>query len=69
MADYIDIMNGFVVGAAVAVGIEVGATIVSPDLYFSQVLMLMVVFGAIFGFVFHIYKMAFSGVRPPFRRS
>jgi hypothetical protein len=62
-------MNGFAVGAAVAVGIEVGATHVSPELYFSQVLMLMLFYGAIFGFVFHIYKMAFSGVRPPFRRS
>ncbi len=68
MADNIDVMNGFVVGAAVAIGIEIGATIVSPELELSQVLMLMVFLGATFGFVFHLYKMAFSGVRPPFRR-
>ncbi|MGA2285932.1 MAG: hypothetical protein ABSG55_06660 [Dehalococcoidia bacterium] len=61
-------MNGFGVGAAVAIGIEIGATHVSPEFNFSQVLMLMVFFGAIFGFVFHLYKMAFSGSRLPFRR-
>lgn len=60
-------MNGLWVGTAVAVGIEIGATIVSPDLYFSQVLMLMVLYGAIFGFVFHLWQVALSDVHPPFR--
>jgi hypothetical protein len=67
-ADNIDVMNGFYVGAAVAVGIEIGSTIVSPELELSQVLMLMLVIGAIIGFVFHLYKMAFSGTRLPFGR-
>jgi len=67
-ADNISVMNGFHVGAAVAIGIEIGATIVSPELELSQVLMLMVFIGAVIGFVFHLYKMAFSGTRLPFGR-
>jgi hypothetical protein len=63
-----NVMNGFYVGTAAAIGIEIGSTIVSPELELSQVLMLMVFYGAIFGFVFHLYKMAFSGSRLPFRR-
>jgi hypothetical protein len=61
-------MNGLGVGTAVAVGIEIGARIISPELYFSQVLMIMVLYGAIFGYIFHIYKMALSRVHPPFHR-
>ena len=56
-------MNGFGVGAAVAVGIEIGATIVSPELEFSQVAMLMLVYGMFIGYYFAIWKIALSGVR------
>lgn len=62
-------MNGFGVGAAVAIGIEIGATRVSPELGFSDVLMLMFLFGAIIGYIFQLWRMALTGARPPFRRS
>jgi hypothetical protein len=55
-------MNGFGVGAAVAVGIEIGATIVSPELELIQVLMLMTVYGLFIGYIFAIWRMALSGV-------
>ena len=61
-------MNGIGVGTAVAIGIEVSSAIFTPDLVFYQVAILMVLFGAIFGFIFQIYKIAFSNVRPPFGR-
>jgi len=56
-------MNGFGVGAAVAIGIEIGATIVSPQLELVQVLMLMTVYGLFIGYIFAIWRMALSGVR------
>lgn len=56
-------MNGFGVGAAIAVGIEIGARIVSPELEFSQVLKLMVVYGAFIGYYFAIWQIALDGVR------
>jgi len=55
-------MNGFGVGAAVAIGIEIGATRVSPELGFAPVVMLMVVYGAFSGYIFQIWKMALEGV-------
>jgi hypothetical protein len=58
-------MNGFGVGAAVAVGIEIGATIVSPDLDFVYVLMLMLLYGMFTGYIFAIWRIALSGVRLP----
>jgi hypothetical protein len=55
-------MNGFGVGAAIAIGIEIGATIVSPELELIQVLMLMTVYGLFAGYIFAIWRMALSGV-------
>ena len=55
-------MNGFGVGAAIAVGVEIGAMIVSPELEFSYVLMLMVLYGAFIGYMFAIWRIALNGV-------
>ncbi|HUS82483.1 MAG TPA: hypothetical protein VM013_04405 [Dehalococcoidia bacterium] len=55
-------MNGFGVGAAIAVGVEIGATIVSPELDLNYVLMLMVLYGAFIGYIFAIWKIALKGV-------
>jgi hypothetical protein len=56
-------MNGFGVGAATAVGIEIGATIVSPELDLNLVLMLMLLYGGIIGYAFAIWKIALKGAR------
>jgi hypothetical protein len=58
-------MNGFGVGAAIAIGIEIGARIVSPELELIQVLMLMTVYGLFIGYIFAIWRMALSGVHLP----
>jgi len=55
-------MNGFGVGAAIAIGIEIGATIVSPELELIQVLMLMTVYGLFAGYIFAIWRMALNGI-------
>jgi len=55
-------MNGFGVGAAAAVGFEIGARIVSPELDLNRLLMLMVVYGAFIGYIFEIWRIALTGV-------
>ena len=55
-------MSGFGVGAAVAVGIEIGATIVDPDLNFNYTLMLMLIYGGIIGYIFAVWRIALNGV-------
>jgi len=55
-------MNGFGVGAAIAVGVEIGATIVSPELELSYVLMIMILYGAFIGYVFQVWRIALNGV-------
>jgi len=55
-------MNGFGVGAAVAIGVEIGATIVEPNLDLNYVLMFMIVYGAFIGYIFQVWRMALTGV-------
>jgi hypothetical protein len=50
------------VGAAIGVGFEIGATIVSPEVELNHVLMLMVVYGAFIGYIFEIWRIALNGV-------
>ena len=61
-------MNGFGVGLSVALGTGIGARLAVPDLHISQVLICMLVYGLIFGYIFHLYKWALRGVDLPFRR-
>jgi hypothetical protein len=61
-------MTSINVGLSVALGSGLGTIFAVPDVYISQVLMIMFVYGSIIGFVFHIYQMALSGVRLPFNR-
>jgi hypothetical protein len=61
-------MNGFGVGLSVALGTGIGASLGAPDLHISQVLACMLVYGMIFGFIFHLYQWALRGVHLPFRR-
>ena len=39
-----------------------------PDLYPGELLISMLVYGMIFGYIFHLYQWALRGVRLPFRR-
>ena len=55
-------MNGFGVGAAIAVGVEIGAMIVSPEMEFNHLLMLMVLYGAFAGYIFQVWRIALNGV-------
>ena len=55
-------MNGFGVGAAIAIGIEIGATRVSPELSFTYVAMLMLVYGMFIGYIFQVWQMALNGI-------
>ena len=58
-------MNGFGVGAAVAVGIEIGTRIICPEANLTYVLMMMVLYGAFIGYVFEIWRIALKGARLP----
>ncbi len=61
-------MNGFGVGLSVALGTGIGARLAVPDAHIAQVLACMLVYGMIFGFIFHLYQWALRGVHLPFRR-
>jgi hypothetical protein len=61
-------MNGFGVGLSVALGTGIGARLAVPDLYPGELLIGMLVWGMIFGYIFHLYQWALRGVRLPFRR-
>ena len=56
-------MNAFGVGAALAVGVEISATIASPELDFTYAAMLMVVYGMFIGYIFQVWSMALHGIR------
>ena len=61
-------MNGFGVGLSVALGAGIGASLAVPDLYPASLLMGMLGWGMISGFIFHIYQMALQGAHLPFGR-
>jgi hypothetical protein len=61
-------MNGFGVGLSVALGTGIGARLALPDFCPGNLLIIMLVFGMIFGFIFHLYQWALRGVHLPFRR-
>jgi hypothetical protein len=67
-ADSQDRMNGFGVGLSVALGAGIGARLALPDVYPDVLLMGMVGWGLISGFIFHLYQVALRGVRLPFGR-
>jgi len=66
-ADNQSALNGFGVGLSVALGTGIGARLASPDVYPGELLACMLVYGMIFGFIFHLYQWALRGVRLPFR--
>ena len=61
-------LNGFGVGLSVALGTGIGARLAVPDGLIEPVLASMLVYGMIFGFIFHLYQWALRGVHLPFRR-
>jgi len=61
-------MNGLGVGLSVALGTGIGATFTVPDAEISEILACMLVYGMIFGFIFHLYQWALRGAHLPFRR-
>ena len=61
-------MNGFGVGLSVALGTGIGARLALPDVYPVELLTSSLVWGMIFGFIFHLYQWALRGVHLPFRR-
>ena len=61
-------MNGFGVGLSVALGAGIGAWLALPGVYPGDLLMGMLGWGVIFGFIFHLYQLALHGAHLPFRR-
>ena len=61
-------MNGFGVGLSVAVGSGIGARLALPDVSPGELLISSLVWGMIFGFIFHLYQWALRGAHLPFRR-
>jgi hypothetical protein len=56
-------MNAFGVGAAFAIGLEISALTTIPEVDFVRLLMTMLVYGLIVGYIFQIWSMALHGVR------
>ncbi|MGD0114714.1 MAG: hypothetical protein ABSC13_01750 [Dehalococcoidia bacterium] len=61
-------MNGFGVGLSAALGAGIGAWLALPGVCPGDLLMGMLGWGVIFGFIFHLYQLALHGVHPPFGR-
>jgi hypothetical protein len=68
VADSEDGMNGFGVGLSVALGAGIGACLALPDVYPVDLLMGMLWWGMISGFIFQLYQLALHGAHLPFRR-
>ena len=68
VADNQNGMNGFGVGLSVALGAGIGARLALPDVYPDVLLMGMIGWGVIVGFIFQFYQLALRGVQLPFRR-
>ena len=67
VADSEDGMNGFGVGLSVAIGWAIGGRLAVPDCYLQPLLMGMLWWGMVSGFIFHVYQMVLRGVHLPFR--
>ena len=61
-------MNGFGVGLSVALGAGIGACLALPGVYPVDLLMGMLWWGVISGFIFHLYQSALHGAHLPFGR-
>jgi len=68
VADSEDGMNGFGVGLSVALGAGIGAWLALPGVLPEDLLMGMLWWGMIVGFIFHLYQLALHGAHLPFRR-
>ena len=68
VADSEDGMNGFGVGLSVALGAGIGARLALPGVYPEVLLMGMIGWGVISGFIFHLYQLALQGAHLPFGR-
>jgi hypothetical protein len=56
------------VGLTVALGLGIGARIVNPGIGVQQFLMGTLFWGALVGFIVHLYQIALNGVRWPWNR-
>ena len=61
-------MNGFGVGLSVALGWGIGGRLAVPDAYFQPLLMGMLWWGMMSGFIFHLYQLVLRRVDLPFGR-
>ena len=68
VADNQNGMNGFGVGLSVALGAGIGARLALPDVYPDVLLMGMIGWGVIVGFIFQFYQLALHGAHLPFGR-
>ena len=68
VADNQNGMNGFGVGLSVALGAGIGARLALPDVYPDVLLMGMIGWGVIVGFIFQLYQLALQGAHLPFGR-
>ena len=56
------------VGVTVALGLGIGASIINPEIGVQQLLMGTLFWGALAGFLVHLYQIALQGVRWPWDR-
>ena len=61
-------MTPFGVGLTVALGMGIGVRIVNPDVGAQELMMGLLFWGALVGFLVHLYQMALAGVRWPGNR-
>jgi hypothetical protein len=61
-------MTPFGVGLTVALGMGIGVRIVSPGVGTQELVIGLLFWGAIVGFLVYLYQMALNGVRWPWNR-
>jgi len=59
-------MNGIGVGTAVGLGTIIGLGIVAPSADTSEYLATFLFYGFMSGLIFHVWKVATQGWKPPF---
>jgi hypothetical protein len=61
-------MSPFGVGLTVALGMGIGVRMVNPGIGTQELVMSVLCWGAIVGFLVYLYQMALNGVRWPWNR-
>lgn len=59
-------MNGIGIGLTVGLGSTIGLAIISPGAATLEYIATFTIYGSLSGFIFHIWKLALAGWKPPF---